>query len=250
MLFCREKWRVESDRIADLIEDGIAPLKKTAKIDIFAAKKIPLNFAYVFCALFGAMQFFRAGSLLTAFVWMIVGGGVSTVVISKINSGKIDKRQREIVYSIPLVMERIVMAAEAGLDILPAIKAVVAIEEKQSSVLDPVTSALALVLYRAEQGELFENSLKAVAEQSKNVSLTHAFFHLGIAQREGGELIGPLRELSEATRCLYQDTIKEELAKLPVKATAPLVVMFAGLILFFLSSPLIQIVSFAAKAKP
>jgi len=64
---------------------------------------------------------------------------------------------------------------------------------------------------------------------------------LGLAQAEGGELVRPLRELSDATQMYYQESVEEEIARLPAKAVMPLVVTFAGLIICFLTIPLVQV---------
>jgi hypothetical protein len=56
----------------------------------------------------------------------------------------------------------------------------------------------------------------------------------------------PLKELSDATQSFYQETIEEEIARLPVKATLPLLCTFAGLIIFFITSPLIQVITMTA----
>jgi hypothetical protein len=71
--------------------------------------------------------------------------------------------------------------------------------------------------------------------------------HLSLAHKEGGELIRPLRELSDATQLSYQERVEEEIAKLPVKAVLPLVITFTGLIICFLTVPLVQVSSLTQK---
>ena len=174
-----------------------------------------------------------------------------------------DKRRaaayiRSIEFFLPVVMERIVMAVEAGLDILPAIKAVVDLEragdsdeEEQSlqeAAIDPVSRLLGIVHQLSESGLGVEQALKDVAELVECPALRHAFIHLGVAQKEGGELIVPLRELSDSTQLYYQETVEEEIAKMPVKATAPLLCTFGGLIICFITSPLIQVMTMLSKA--
>ena len=101
-----------------------------------------------------------------------------------------------------------------------------------------------------EAGLPFSDALEYVAEKIESSPLRHAFIHLGVAHKEGGEIVAPLRELSDSTQLYFQESIEEEIAKMPVKATAPLLCTFAGLLIFFLASPLVQIISFIAKAKP
>ena len=159
---------------------------------------------------------------------------------------------RELEFHLPMVMERLVMAAQAGLDILPALRALAdespAAGEARAN--DPVTRLLLLAYSLTEAGLSFEDALHEVAGRTNCSAVRHAFIHLALAHKEGGELIAPLRELSDATQLYFQESVEEEIAKLPVKATAPLLCTFAGLMLFFLASPLVQILDFLAKAQP
>ena len=157
--------------------------------------------------------------------------------------------RREIEFFLPVVMERLVMAVEAGLDVIPALGAIVE-QARSGEEEDPVTRLLGIVYHLTEQGCGLDQSLQVVTNIVDCGALRHAFVHLGLAHREGGELIAPLRELSDSTQLYYQETIEEEIAKLPVKATAPLVCTFAGLILFFITSPVVQVMKIATEAMP
>ena len=157
--------------------------------------------------------------------------------------------RREIEFFLPVVMERLVMAVEAGLDVIPALGAIVE-QARNGEVEDPVTRLLGIVHHLTEQGCGLDQSLQVVTNIVDCAALRHAFVHLGLAHREGGELIAPLRELSDSTQLYYQETVEEEIAKLPVKATAPLVCTFTGLILFFITSPVVQVMKIAAEAMP
>ncbi|MCI5064108.1 hypothetical protein MRY87_00130 [bacterium] len=151
----------------------------------------------------------------------------------------------DINFYLPVVMERLVMTAQAGLDVFSGIRVVSELsrddEEKLQQEIDPVTLLLERVYYLNERGMGFEDALSQVAEKIESPALRHAFIHLAVAQKEGGELVGPLRELSDSTQLYFQEMIEEEIAKLPVKATIPLMVTFAGLVLFFMTSPMIQV---------
>ena len=150
------------------------------------------------------------------------------------------------------------MAVQAGLDIMPAIKAIVDLEDRAVqtheqtelvvSALDPVSRLLKMVYQLTEAGLGFEQSLREVAGLVDCSALRHAFVHLAVAQKEGGELVMPLKELSDATQLYYQESIEEDIAKLPVKATMPLVCTFAGLIICFITAPLLQVMSLTSQA--
>lgn len=159
------------------------------------------------------------------------------------------ERERErLTFYLPLVMERIVMAVEAGLDVLPALHTVYSLELENKSELDPVTLLLKEACDLAENGATLEQALKDVAAKVDSIGVKHAFIHLALAHRDGGELVQPLRELSDSTQLYYQETMEEMIAKLPVKATLPLVITFGGLIMCFLASPIVQILMMTSKA--
>jgi len=165
------------------------------------------------------------------------------------------RRKREFLadidFFLPVVMERLVMAAQAGLDIFSGIR--VATKLAQEEVIrsgenrDPVTRLLERVLSLHERGVSFEEALSQVAIDIESPALRHSFIHLSVAQNQGGELVQPLRELSDSTQLYYQETVDEQIAKLPVKATIPLVITFAGLVIFFMTSPLIQILKLSTE---
>ncbi len=166
---------------------------------------------------------------------------------------------RELEFFLPIVMERIVMAVQAGHDILASLKVILELDEaaakqrtdsRDTCPHDAVTLLLQQVSDLAESGHGVEQSLHEIALSVDCPSLRHAFIHLAQAHKEGGELVLPLRELSDATQLYYQETIEEEIAKLPVKATLPLLCTFAGLIIFFLTAPMMQVIDITTKAMP
>lgn len=162
-----------------------------------------------------------------------------------------ERFKKEIVFFLPVVMERVVMAVQSGLDIIPALKVIEEIEragaQKGVSKSDVVTRLLAQVTSLCESGLSFEQALREVAGSVKSNPLRHSFIHLAVAQKEGGELVYPLRELSDATQLYFQESVEEEIAKMPVKATAPLLLTFAGLIVSFITGPVIQILNISVK---
>jgi Flp pilus assembly protein TadB len=150
---------------------------------------------------------------------------------------------RRLEFSLPMAMERVVMGVGAGLDVVPALT------EAARRGGDPVSLLFARVVSLSEGGLKVGDSLRAVSQESVSPTIKHAFIHLGVAYEQGGELVRPLRELSDATQLAYQERVEEEIAKLPVKAVLPLVVTFAGLIVCFITVPLIQIGGLTKKVK-
>lgn len=189
----------------------------------------------------------------------VMGWGIGYIITRWRLKNGITTYQRLLEFNLPLVMERLVMAVEAGLDIVAAMQNIVELEkETQKEALqhgrqykiDPVTKLLEIVIGLSNAGLRFEKSLYETANIANNNAIKHAFIHLALAQKEGGELIVPLRELSDATQLQYQENLEEEIAKMPVKATLPLVFTFAGLIVFFLTGPIVQIIKITTSAMP
>jgi Flp pilus assembly protein TadB len=197
-----------------------------------------------------------------SFPALLVAGGLTIVVISSYlkrkNQGAQAQRIREIEFFLPIIMERIVMAVQSGFDVLGSIKIVIEYDSQRRAhafhasqkKVDPVTELMREVCQLAEAGRGLEDSLNEVAGKIQCPALRHAFIHLALAHKEGGELVMPLRELSDSTQAYYQESVEEEIAKMPVKATFPLLLTFAGLIIFFLIPPLIQVVDMTSKAVP
>jgi len=158
---------------------------------------------------------------------------------------------RQIDFFLPVIMERMVMAVQAGLDVFAAMKSVVELEKKNiHAPLDPVTKLADRACQLTEQGMRFEEALKEVSTRVESPALKHALMHLGVAHKEGGELIFPLKELADATQLYYQESLEEEIAGMPVKATLPLLMTFAGLIIFFITPPLLQVLELTKDAMP
>jgi len=158
---------------------------------------------------------------------------------------------RQLDFFLPVIMERMVMAVQAGLDVFSSMKSVVELEKKNEfSRLDPITQLADRACQLTEQGMRFEDALKEISDKVDSPALKHAFMHLGVAHREGGELVFPLKELADATQLYYQESLEEEIAGMPVKATLPLLMTFAGLIVFFITPPLLQILALTKEAIP
>lgn len=189
-----------------------------------------------------SLRFFvgRASSLDIAIVLSV--GGIIGELYHRHRMRLAARRElRALEFATPLTMERIVMAVSAGLDILPALTEVC----KQTN--DGVSQLLKRVVDLSASGMKVETALHSVAESVSSNVIKHAFAHIALAHREGGELVRPLRELSDATQLAYQETVEEEIAKLPVKAVLPLVITFTGLIIGFLTIPLVQVSGLTAK---
>jgi len=153
--------------------------------------------------------------------------------------GKKEKLQKltgkRLEFFLPLAMERLVMAVTSGLDIIPALS------EAARKNTDPVSDVFRRIVSLSESGLRVEQAISSIANEVPSSSVKHALVHLGLAYKQGGEVVRPLKELSDATQTQYQETVEEDIAKLPVKAVLPLILTFTGLIVCFLTVPVMQI---------
>jgi Flp pilus assembly protein TadB len=206
-------------------------------------------------------------ALLTYLIYRLKGGvteqvfivplaffGVSVLFCSRKNKLKHLKEDERLEFYLPLVIERLVMAVQAGLDILPAMQSIYELGLKEGDneleKVDPATKIFGKVLRLHNSGVSLLDALGSIGKECTSVAAKHALSHLSLAFREGGSLIEPLRELSDATQTIYQERIEERIAKLPVKAVLPLLCTFAGLIICFLVTPILEVITYASKLKP
>lgn len=199
----------------------------------------------------GLVAGFTDAPLVFSFLAFLTGMAGS-YLFSKWHKRNAERRElEELDRMVPVVMERLVMAAQAGLDVTASIQSILDIEEYTTAHTDkdPVTRLLQQVLHRAERGAGFTRALQSVAEEVPSIAVRHAFIHLAVAHDEGGEIVRPLRELSDSAQIFYQENLEEYISRLPVQATMPLLCTFAGLILFFLTTPLIQVIELLANVK-
>lgn len=177
---------------------------------------------------------------------------VSTIIKARTNR-QVANLDRELELNLPIVLERLVMAVQSGLDITSAVQIVgsgkLGTGDNSNVPNDAVSKLLRKVTALTESGAKFEDSLEASVKDCRSTSVRHAFMHLAVAHRDGGELSMPLRELSDAVNQRYESIIEEEIAKMPVKATMPLVLTFAGLLICFITVPLLQVSKITNSAK-
>jgi Flp pilus assembly protein TadB len=200
--------------------------------------------AWIIGAVAGAILQAAFGGL--ALVSLLVAAGVGAAAGELFFSRRREHRKafrlRQMEFYLPTSMERIVMAVGSGLDIIPALR------EASRKSKDPISELLRWVVALSEGGVPVESAFEIASKESISPSVKHAFIHLSLAYRQGGEIVRPLKELADATQTAYQETIEEQIAKLPVKAVVPLVLTFTGLIVCFLTVPLLQLGSITNKA--
>ena len=200
-----------------------------------------IEYSQLVARLLGASLFAAFGLCLShatparIVVYALLGVVLGDLVTKGHGKRKEKTLTRRLEFALPMAMERVVMAVGSGLDILPALSEVA----RKST--DPVSEIFRRIVSLSEGGMRVEHALQIVADGSPSSSVKHALVHLGLAYKQGGEVIRPLKELSDATQTHYQEVVEEEIAKLPVNAVLPLIITFTGLIICFLTVPIIQV---------
>lgn len=199
----------------------------------------------------GALAAFLRG--FSAFGLTLLGLGILALKLGPRRRSVAAARrlQRELGFNLPIVIERIVLAAQAGLDAQSCVA--VAAGGGETGIpapRDPASRLLLKVSELSNSGSLFEDALRSVAAESRSPHVRHAFAQLAIVHRNGGETAAALRELGDSVQGLYELSVEEEIARMPVKATMPLVLAFAGLLIGFVTIPLIQLSKLSRHSSP
>lgn len=160
---------------------------------------------------------------LAGLIGLLVG---YTVPISYLES-KIRKRADEIMYYLPLVIEQISIGVSSSLDIGPCISHLVAMADDRNS-HNAVTEMFVSVERLIRSGLNLEQALLEVAEVFGILELKHTFMFLSQCAKHGGELSKQLQELADSVMTQRQVHIEGKITALPVKATGPLTMIFAG----------------------
>lgn len=170
-----------------------------------------------------------------------IGGLVGELFITQQRARAQRLRLRQLEFYLPAAMERILLGVSSGLDIVPALR------EASRRSQDPVSELLQQIVVLSEGGMPVERAFEVASQQVQSTAVKHACIHLALAHSRGGEVVRPLKELSDAAMIAYQETIEERIARLPVQAVLPLVITLAGLIVCFLTIPLIQVSSITKR---
>lgn len=158
--------------------------------------------------------------------------------------------EKEIEFYLPLTLERLIMLIRAGHDISSALVRIVAEEAGSPHKPNPVVLILSEIISLTENGVSLGKAINNVANSIDSYVVKHALIYILISHQEGGEVINPLSELSDSIQVQLQDRVEEEIAKMPIKATVPLLCTFAGLIICFLTGPLIKFMAIVAETNP
>ncbi len=200
------------------------------------------------------------GGLLLGIIWGSMAGGKAQFLLPLAGiycggmgaltylSSRTRDFEREVLFQIPLTLEKIILLVESGLGILPALQRVVAADEIERHP-NPVVRLLRLVYEFAAHGVPFGQALEMVANAVDLKPLRHVLLHLDISGNEGGELIPSLRGLSEHAHTEWKLSVEQRVKRLENFVVFPVFVSVIGLMLLTAAVPVVPVVNFAEQLK-
>jgi len=183
-----------------------------------------------------------AGSKLLILCCGVIGFLSGPVIPSILLDRKIARRQEEIMYFLPLVIEQVSIGVSSSLDIGPCISNIVTMANGRDS-HNPITEMFLHVEKLIRSGLNLEDALTEVAEISGMVEIKHSFMFMGQCAKHGGEISKQLQDLADSVMVQRQVQVEGRIAALPVKATGPLAMVFAGYFSLILSGLFVKLLT-------
>lgn len=152
----------------------------------------------------------------------------------------IEWRNEETLYYLPLVIEQISIGVSSSLDIGPSVAHIVAMADERDS-HNPVTEMFVHVDKLMKSGLSLDEAMTEVGEANGLGDVKHAFMFLSQCARHGGEISKQLQELADAIMVQRQMRVEAKITSLPVKATGPLAMVFAGFFLLIMAGLFVRV---------
>lgn len=155
----------------------------------------------------------------------IIGGLVGMQLPTSIIDRRIQARDEEIMYYLPLVIEQIAIGVSSSLDIGPCLQRIVQMADERDT-HNAVTELVKLVQHYMKQGVSMEESLIEIGKRSGHTELKHSFMSLSQVAKHGGEITRQLQELADAVSSQRETRIEGKIKKLELEATGPVALVF------------------------
>ncbi len=189
---------------------------------------------------FGAMYAFH-NPLLTSSSF-VLGAFIGFAMPLSMLERAIRYREEETMYFLPLVIEQIAIGVSSSLDIGPCISNILQMANERDS-HNPVTEMFIHVEKLIRSGLNLEDALVEVGETNGMTDVKHAFMFLSQCAKHGGEISKQLQELADAVMVQRQVQVEARITSLPVKATGPLAMVFAGFFALLFAGLLVRLMS-------
>lgn len=152
------------------------------------------------------------------------------------------RRDEDIMFYLPLVIEQISIGVSSSLDIGPCLQRVVQMADERDS-HNVVTELVKYTLNLIKTGVSLEDALMEVGKKAAHTELKHSFMALGQVAKHGGEISRQLQELADAVSGQREARIDGIIKKLELKATGPVALVFFGFLIIILTGFGLQITS-------
>jgi Flp pilus assembly protein TadB len=169
--------------------------------------------------------------------WAVIGGLLGVALGYQLPNSVVDRRiqsrQEDVMFYLPLVIEQISIGVSSSLDVGPCIERVVTMADERDT-HNVVTELLQHVQYYMKSGVSFQDAMTEIAKKSGNTELKHAFMSLAQVARHGGEISRQLQELADAVAMQRETKVEEKIKKLELAATGPVACVFVGFMVILL----------------
>jgi Flp pilus assembly protein TadB len=164
---------------------------------------------------------------------LIVGLFAGIQLPTSILERKAKRRQEDIMFYLPLVVEQISIGVSSSLDIGPCLQRVVQMADERDS-HNVVTELLRHVQYHVKSGMGLEEALSEMGRLSGSTELKHTFVNLAQVAKHGGEISKQLQELADSVSSQRETRIEAKIKKLELEATGPVALVFLGFMIILL----------------
>lgn len=162
---------------------------------------------------------------------------ISYLLLKRQSQPTIKITDRDIFENLPLELENIMMGVQAGNDLVQTLKKINNPEIYASN----LRYVFSDILDRFSSGMEIGQAIDSVKDKYNNPKLSFVLNYLKISLKQGGEVISQLRELADAVTTQYQNHIEKEINKMPAKALFPLMLILTGMLIIYLTGPLVQV---------
>lgn len=221
--------------------------EKMFRAGIFSAtQKAEFKRLQVMAPIIGLVAFAMIGRAIGSTQQMLLLGLVGLILglylPFKVLERRVSRRQDEILFYLPLVIEQVSIGVSSSLDIGPCLVRIVQMADERDT-HNPVTELLRYAQFHIKSGSSLEEALTEVGQLQGQHDLKHAFLALSQVAKHGGEISKQLQDLADSVASQREAKIEEKIKKLELAATPPVALVFFGYLAILLIGFGLQIVT-------
>lgn len=221
--------------------------EKMFRAGIFASKqKADFRRLQIMAPVIGLVLFallgYGIGGMQRTLLFGLVGLILGLYIPFKVLESRVNRRQDEILFYLPLVIEQVSIGVSSSLDIGPCLMRIVQMADERDT-HNPVTELLRYAQFHIKSGVGLEEALTEVGQLQGQHDLKHAFLALSQVAKYGGEISKQLQDLADSVAGQREAKIEEKIKKLELAATAPVALVFFGYLSILLVGFGLQIIT-------